>query len=159
MQITRFSDYALRVLIYLAAEPERASKIAQIAQRYDISRNHLMKVVHRLGALGYVETFRGKNGGIRLARAPQEINVGALLRETESGSALIECFGVDNRCVITPVCRLKHILAEALDCFYQCLAGYTLADLVQGETKNMLVSLLELNFPHRDASPSGGRTE
>jgi Rrf2 family nitric oxide-sensitive transcriptional repressor len=142
MQITRFSDYALRVLMYLAVQPERSSTIAEIAARYDISRNHLMKVVQYLGAQGYVETTRGKNGGLKLAGPAASINVGQLLRRTEEGTVLIECFGADNRCLITPACRLKQMLARALDSFYRSLEDYTLEDLVGGSSRHELELIL-----------------
>lgn len=144
MQITRFSDYSLRVLMYLAVQPERMSTIAEIAGQYAISKNHLMKVVQRLGSLGYVETSRGKHGGLRLAAHAENLSIGDLVRQTEQDSVLIECFGADNRCAITPACRLKKVFAEAQDAFYQSLSRYRLSDLVHGEERQALQALLLL---------------
>ena len=130
MKLTAFTDYSLRVLIYLAAEPTRRATIAEIAAAFDISENHLVKVVHFLGKQGWIETVRGKGGGILLATGPEAINVGRVVRDTEGAAVPAECFlpeGGD--CVITAVCRLKHVLAEAVRAFYAVLDGYTLADI------------------------------
>lgn len=144
MQITRFSDYSLRVLMYLAVQPERWSTIAEIADQYAISKNHLMKVVQSLGSQGYVETARGKHGGIRLADQALGLSIGELVRQTEQDTVLIECFGSDNRCAITPACRLKKIFADAQEAFYQSLSQYTLEDLVRGEQRQELQELLAM---------------
>lgn len=130
MKLTRFSDYALRVLIYLALEPRRVATIQEVATAYDISKNHLMKVVHTLSRLGYVDATRGQGGGMRLASAPEKINLGALIRATEEDFALAECFQRGNRCVITPACRLKTVLHDALKAFLGVLDDYNLRDLV-----------------------------
>jgi Rrf2 family transcriptional regulator, nitric oxide-sensitive transcriptional repressor len=130
VQLTRYSDYSLRVLIYLAIEEERRATIDEIARAYGISRAHLMKVVHHLGRRGYVETLRGRGGGIRLARAPGEIRVGSLLRETEGERPLVECFAAPGACRIEPACALRGALQEALEAFLETLDRYTLADLV-----------------------------
>lgn len=131
MRLTTFSDYSFRVLIYLGSEPGRLATIADIAQAYDISPNHLMKVVHYLGQEGYIETVRGKGGGMRLARAPQKINVGKVLRATEEGFDLVECLRPGTpECRIAPACVLKGALAEARDAFLAVLDRYTLADLL-----------------------------
>ncbi len=130
MRLTTFSDYALRVLIYLAAEPDRRATIAEIARAFDVSENHLMKVVHFLGKQGFLTNIRGKGGGLELARPPERINVGAVIRAAES-SVVVECFDREtNRCTLTPVCRLKHALAEASTAFYKVLDGYTLDNIV-----------------------------
>ena len=123
MHITRYTDYSLRVLIYLALQQERLVTIQQIADSYDISKNHLMKVVHQLTLKGYIESVRGKNGGLRLHRRPEDINIGVLVRETEQDMNLVECFSSDNQCCITPVCGLKNILAEALRAFRRIWAS------------------------------------
>ena len=131
MRLTTFSDYSLRVLIYLGMQPEGLATIDEIAAAYGISRNHLMKVVHHLARHGYVETVRGKHGGMRLAHRPQSIRVGDVLRTTEDSLALVECFEASgSRCCIAPACVLKGALARALDAFLAVLDGYTLADLL-----------------------------
>jgi Rrf2 family nitric oxide-sensitive transcriptional repressor len=130
MRLTIFSDYAFRVLIYLGAAPQGLATIADIASAYGISENHLMKVVHRLGRLGYVETVRGKGGGMRLARPAAQINVGAVLRATEDGFDVVECMrGSGSDCRIQRACALKGALGEATDAFLRVLDRYTLADL------------------------------
>ena len=131
MRLTVYTDYALRVLMYVAVRPEPLPTIGQIADAYQISRNHLMKVVYELGQAGYLETVRGKNGGLRLARKPQEIGLGRLVRETEPDMALVPCFDpIRAQCAITPACRLRGALAEARAAFLAVLDGYTLAGLV-----------------------------
>ncbi|MGF1614386.1 MAG: Rrf2 family transcriptional regulator [Gammaproteobacteria bacterium] len=132
MRLTVYTDYALRVLIYVALKPTAVATINEIAQSYGISRNHLMKVVHRLGMLGYLETLRGKNGGIRLARAPSEINLGEVVRDTEEDMALVECFQpLSGNCRIQPECVLRNAIQQALSAFMQVLDGYTLAHLIK----------------------------
>lgn len=145
MHITSFTDYALRVLIYVAVKAPAQCTIAEIAERYDISRNHLMKVVQALNQRGYLCAQRGKNGGLRLKGPASDINLGQLIRETEQDKPLVECFGNHNQCLITPACQLKGILAEAQQAFYQCLDRYTLADLVSARTQPQLTQLLNLS--------------
>jgi len=131
MRLSTFSDYSLRVLMYLGVLPNRLATIAEIAAAHEISENHLMKVVHQLGRNGYVETVRGKGGGMRLGRAPQDIVLGAVIRQTESDLALVECFTDQAACRIRPACRLHAILDEALNAMFLVLDGYTLADLLE----------------------------
>ena len=131
MRLTRYTDYALRVLTYLGAQPDRVCSIAEIARAYGISQNHLMKVAHDLGKGGYVEGVRGRAGGIRLAKAPDKINVGAVVRRTEDGFALVDC----DTCAIAPACELTRVLDEALAAFMAVLDRYTLADLRKRQTK------------------------
>jgi Rrf2 family nitric oxide-sensitive transcriptional repressor len=132
MRLTVYTDYALRVLMYVAVHAEPMPTIAAIASSYGISRNHLMKVVYDLGVAGYVETVRGKGGGMRLARAAEEIVLGEVIRLTEPDLALAPCFDPeDGRCAITPSCRLRSALHQARAAFMKVLDGYTLADLTQ----------------------------
>ncbi|TAK47349.1 MAG: Rrf2 family transcriptional regulator [Betaproteobacteria bacterium] len=147
MRLTTFSDYALRVLIYLGSAPQRLATIEQIAAAYGVSGNHLMKVVHHLAQRGYVETVRGKGGGMRLARAPQAIRIGEVVRTTEDSLALVECFEQDGDCRIARACVLKRALAEALAAFFAVLDGYTLADLLAPEAP--LRRMLALRSPAR----------
>ncbi|HEY0721977.1 MAG TPA: Rrf2 family transcriptional regulator [Gammaproteobacteria bacterium] len=130
MRLTVFSDYALRVLIYVALQEERRATVAEIAAVYDISRSHLMKVVQCLSGLGYLQTVRGKGGGLTLAQPPSAIRIGAVLRATEADSALVECMGEQGACRITPACALPKMFNHALENFFTTLDAYTLADLV-----------------------------
>jgi len=142
MHITRYTDYSLRVLIYLAINKEKLSTINEIAQSYDISKNHLMKIVQQLNLKGHLLAIRGKNGGIKLNREPGDINIGSLVREIEDKNNLVECFGDNNRCVITPSCQLKGIFAEAQESFFKSLDKYTLQDLLGEKAQYELGELL-----------------
>lgn len=133
MQLTRFTDYSFRVLIYLAREPDGLATIDEIAASYGISRNHLMKVVHRLACAGYVETVRGKGGGMRLAKPAAAIVAGQVARDMEESMAIVQC--LDNafrNCTLLPACVLKSALVEARENFLATLDRYTLADLAGG---------------------------
>ena len=130
MQLTRLTDYSLRVLMYLAARPDRQGQIEEIATAYNISRGHLMKVVRELAHNGFVDTARGRNGGLQLARPASEIGLGDVVRKTEHNLALVECFGHDPACVIEPACGLHGVLATALEEFFVVLDQYVLSDLV-----------------------------
>lgn len=136
MKLTAFSDYTLRVLMYLAIERNRLATIPEIAAAYEISENHLKKVVHQLARSGVVESARGKGGGIRLARPPGEIRLGQVVRISEGGGAVVEC--LDDRpasCRIAPACRLTAIVVRAFESLYATLDEYTLADLVKEPRK------------------------
>lgn len=145
MRITLYTDYSLRVLLYLAVKGEELATIREIAEAYDISRNHLMKVVHDLQQRGYVETLRGKNGGIRLGRSAPEINVGEVVRATEQELNLVECMGEKDNCVITRYCDLRTVLDEALDAFFAVLDRYTLQDLLAPDRRRGLAQVLNLS--------------
>jgi len=130
MRLTTFSDYALRVLMYASAAGERLITIEETAKTYNISRAHLMKVVNILTRSGYLKGVRGRSGGFTLAKPPEAINLGAVIRATEPDFALVECFATGNHCIITRRCHLPEVLNEALDSFVRTLDRYTLADLV-----------------------------
>jgi Rrf2 family nitric oxide-sensitive transcriptional repressor len=133
MRLTMFSDYSLRVLLYAGMAGDRLVTIEETSRVYRISRTHLMKVVNILTNAGYLEGVRGRSGGFRLARRPEDINVGALIRETEPDFTLVECFSENNQCLITPACRIPRLLNEALGSFIATLDRYTLADLMLSE--------------------------
>jgi len=126
MRLKSYTDYALRVLMHLAAQPDRLSSIAVIARTYRISHNHLTKVVHDLRKQGFVVAVRGRSGGVRLARPASEISVGEVVRHTEGTFDLVDC----GSCVIAPACALTAALHEARRAFMDVLDGYSLADLV-----------------------------
>ena len=129
MRLTSFTDFALRALMRLASQPERLFTTDEIATEFSISRNHLMKVVRDLAGHGFVVTQRGSGGGFRLARAPEEITIGHVVRLLESKQALVECFRADGgHCALTPRCRLKSRLARAREAFLRELDATTLAE-------------------------------
>lgn len=130
MRLTTFTDYALRVLIYAGAAGGRLATVEETARAYAISRTHLMKVVNILTRVGYLKGVRGRSGGFSLARRPEEINLGAVVRATEPDFALAECFTAGNRCTIAACCRLPGVLNEALTAFVATLDRYTLADVM-----------------------------
>lgn len=137
MKLTRYSDYALRVLLYLGARPDGLCSISEMAGAYAISQNHLMKVVHDLGKAGFVASVRGRRGGIRLARPPGEIIIGSVVRHTEDSFDLVDC----GSCIIAPACGLTGVLREALAAFMAVLDGYTLDDMLAKRVD--LLSLFE----------------
>lgn len=159
MQVTQFSDYALRVLMHLALRPQERSTVDEIAQRYRVSRAHLVKVVHRLGSAGFVETTRGRSGGLRLGRPAARIRLGDVFRVTEENLALVDCFAAESQCVIAPACRLRGVLDEALAAFLGVLDRSTLADLVvRGQPLARLLGLSPTRAARgsgRGARPSG----
>ncbi|WP_022942453.1 RrF2 family transcriptional regulator [Psychromonas hadalis] len=144
MHITRYTDYSLRVLIYLAINTGQLSTINEIAKSYAISKNHLMKIVQQLNLQGYLLATRGKNGGLKLNRPANEINIGSLVRAIEDNNKLVECFGDNNQCVITPSCQLKRIFSEAQESFFKTLDSYTLQDLLGNKQQRALSELLAI---------------
>ena len=135
MQLKKYTDYALRVLIYTGTKPNNElASIREISEVFHISQHHLGKIVFELNKMGFLETIRGRNGGIRLAKPAEEINVGLLIRRLESDFNLLECFDRGtNHCVISPACTLKHTLNKALNAFFKVLEEYTIQDLINNE--------------------------
>jgi len=144
VRLTLYTDYSLRVLLYLGVKgKDRLSTIQEIADAYNISKNHLMKVTYELGQLGYIETVRGRGGGIRLAVDPNEINIGKVVRHTEEDFQIVECFSNENNmCKISPACQLKNALFEALNAYLNVLDQYTIGDFLL--SKDELFKLLEI---------------
>lgn len=136
MRLTAYSDYALRVLIYLTIQDERLATIREISEQYGISRNHLMKLVHDLGKHGYVDTVRGKNGGLRIGRDPAKLSVGEVVRAMEKDMSIVECFDPENYdCRIAETCALKGIMRKAVKSFLEVLDEYTIKDLTKPKSK------------------------
>jgi Rrf2 family transcriptional regulator, nitric oxide-sensitive transcriptional repressor len=132
MRLTMYTDFSLRVLIYLGSkEPEKLTTIQEISDAYNISKNHLTKVTFELGKAGFIQTVRGRGGGIRLADIPENINIGNVVRQMEDDFHLVECFDLEhNRCPIAPVCGLRGVLGKALHAYLKVLDEYTLKDLL-----------------------------
>lgn len=159
MELSRFSDYSLRVLMYAAARENQKVTLGELALAYRISHHHLVKIVHYLGKMGYLSNRRGRSGGILLGRKPGEIRVGDVIRHTETHFNLAECFNpATDACRISPTCRLKGVFHEARDAFLDVLDNYTIEDLVQN--RSPLLRLLSLNgaapqpVPPASASPA-----
>ena len=132
MKLTAYSDYALRVLIYLSVQDDRLTTIKEISEQYGISKNHLMKLVHDLGKQEFIETVRGKNGGLRMARNPADITVGEVVRSMEKDLAVVECFEPGNTdCRILKACVLTGVMSKALNAFLSVLDEYTIEDLTK----------------------------
>lgn len=141
MNLTVQSDYAFRTLMFLTVRSPKGSTVQELSEHYGISRGHLMVLVHRLGTRGFLENTRGRGGGIRLARPASEIRLDEIVRATEPGFQMVECFEpASNRCLITAPCRLRGVLDEALDAWLGVLKKYSLSDLVEGNPA--LVNLL-----------------
>jgi Rrf2 family nitric oxide-sensitive transcriptional repressor len=152
MQLNAFTDYSLRVLIYAAVRGGERCLTSDVASAFGISRHHVVKVVHRLQALGYLETTRGRGGGFRLAMAPDEIRVGDVVRRTEGTLAIVECFAREqSTCPLTPACGLKGVLRGAFDAFFDTLNRSTLADLVARPQWTLRVKRLDASFAPRQA--------
>lgn len=132
MRLTSYTDYALRTLIYLATHRDRLATIQEIADLHGIAKNHLTKVVHQLGQIGLVETVRGRNGGLRLGHEPDKINIGKLVRQTETDFYMAECFDRSNQsCAYSSACTLKGILSEATAAYLEVIDGVTLENLLR----------------------------
>lgn len=144
MRVTRHTDYALRVLIYVALKHGEAATIGEIAERYAISRNHLTKVAHHLARSGYLQTTRGKSGGLRLARPPEKIGLGAVFRDMESELGVVECMGEPGSCILDGGCELKKTFARATAAFLEVLDQQSLADLLPADNARQLRKLLAI---------------
>ena len=152
VQLTQFTDYSLRALMFLGAHPGRLCTIAQIAEAYGISVNHLMKVVNRLASRGYVETIRGKGGGLRLARAPRLINLGEIVRDMEERFDIVECFNEQHQtCPLLPACVLRSVLSDARRNFLATLDRYTLEDVTGTNLAGVFASRKGTRIPIRRA--------
>jgi Rrf2 family nitric oxide-sensitive transcriptional repressor len=141
LRLTIYADFSLRLLMYLAVQDDVLTTIPKVAKSYGISQNHLVKVAHRLGLEGYIITTRGMNGGLRLARSAQKINIGEVVRRMEPDMALVPCMNpLDSSCPIVPACLLRNALEEARSAFLKVLDGYTLADLAvpRADLQNLL---------------------
>ena len=148
MKLTAFTDYALRVLIYLSAQPTERATIAQIASSFQVSEHHLVKVVHFLGKQGWLKNVRGKGGGLELGLAPDRIGLGQVVRQTEGQAVVAECFGDGSgNCCIAPTCRLRGVLGEAVAAFYAVLDRYSLADLVANRQELATVLFVPRSAP------------
>lgn len=155
MQLTSFTDYALRVLVYLSMDPERIVSTGEISRAYGVSQYHLGKVVHRLGRSGWVEVRRGRGGGVRLSKTPDEIRIGDVVRDLEPSLRIVECFDLEtNRCPIAPVCGLAPALATALEAFLGSLNESTLADVVRGRIDQLRATYAATVAAGRKASSS-----
>jgi len=130
MRLTHMTDYAMRLLIYLAQHPQRLCTIAEVARHYEISEAHLTKITHQLGLAGWIATTRGKGGGIKLAREPQDIGLGAVVRTMEPDFFIVECFSTGNSCLLTGSCKLTGVMDGALHSFMHYLDDYSLADVL-----------------------------
>ncbi|NBD96377.1 MAG: Rrf2 family transcriptional regulator [Gammaproteobacteria bacterium] len=144
MRLTQYTDYSLRVLIYLGLQRDRRCTIREISEAYGISRNHLMKVVQQLAAEGFIQSVRGVGGGLTLSAAPSDLSVGKIVRAMEPDMGLVECMRPDNACVITPACALIGMLGEARKAFLEVLDRYTLSDLLAPSRQAELSRLLDI---------------
>ncbi|MCX7257395.1 MAG: Rrf2 family transcriptional regulator [Polaromonas sp.] len=142
MRLTTYTDYALRTLMYLAANREQLVTIQDIADAHNIAKNHLTKVVHQLGILGYVESLRGRNGGLKLGREPDQINIGAVVRSTEPDFYMAECFDPGkNHCIMSGACSLKGVLYRATASYLTVLDGVTLEGLMPSDGGTLFKSI------------------
>ena len=160
MRLTVYTDYSLRVLMYLALKDDGLATIEEIAKSYGISKNHLMKVVHQLGVAGYVETVRGRRGGLRLAKPAKAIGLGEVVRHTEPDMAIVMCFEPINAdCAILPYCVLRKALARARNAFVDVLDDYTLSDLVKSRAPLQAMLSIEAVKPPRTFAKTGAQRQ
>jgi Rrf2 family transcriptional regulator, nitric oxide-sensitive transcriptional repressor len=149
MRLTDYTDYSLRTLMYLGMQGDRLVTIQDIADAYGISKSHLMKVVHQLGLAGVVETVRGRSGGLRLGKKPEDINIGDIVRRTEPDFMMVECFNRQvNDCVLAPSCALQGVLARATQAYLNELNKATLADLLKNS--HSLHKIIKVNLPAKE---------
>ncbi|WP_119355162.1 RrF2 family transcriptional regulator [Azohydromonas sediminis] len=141
MRLTQMTDFALRLLMYVARHDDRLVTIAEVAQAHGLSEAHLMKITHQLAQAGYLETVRGKGGGMRLARPPAQIRLGAVVRDVEPDFTLVECFGSGNQCTLSGGCRLAGVIHDALQAFLARLDAHTLADMLPPPTDRVAAPL------------------
>ncbi|HEY1089700.1 MAG TPA: Rrf2 family transcriptional regulator [Burkholderiaceae bacterium] len=156
MKLTAFTDYSLRVLMFLAADPDRRATIAEITAAFEVSEHHLTKVVHFLARRGWISTQRGKGGGMLLAMPASEICIGRVVRDTEGAAVPAECFSeAGSNCAIVACCQLKGVLAEAVNAFYAALDRHTLADITRNKAK--LSNILHFQPPAQSLQKQAGR--
>jgi Rrf2 family nitric oxide-sensitive transcriptional repressor len=149
MNLTYYTNYSLRTMVYLGLHSSSLASITQISEAFGISRNHLIKVVHNLARAGLIKTTRGRGGGLQLARDPREINIGDVVRKTEASFKMVECFdALHNTCPLTPVCELKSIVREAEEAFLHVLDRYTLADLLV--RRKQMAALLKITYTRQN---------
>ena len=159
MKLTQYSDLGLRLLMYLALRYDGSATIQEVSVRFAVSKNHMVKISHQLTKSGLIDSTRGRNGGVRLARPPENISVEEALYATEENFDLVECFGADNHCVITEVCKLSGVLDNALEAFFGVVRKVTLADLVKNSKtlENSLMpfpeSAIVRIYPRSGATP------
>lgn len=149
MRLTTLTDYALRLLMYLAQRPERLCTIAEVASSYQVSEAHMMKVTHQLGLAGWIETVRGKGGGMRLAHAPKDIGLGAVVRSVEPDFFMVECFSTANSCILSGDCKLTAVVEGALQSFMNYLDAKSLADILSDDATAAQVIRFKQPAPER----------
>jgi Rrf2 family transcriptional regulator, nitric oxide-sensitive transcriptional repressor len=154
MRLTNYTDYSLRTLMYLGLNREHLVTIQDIANTYGISKNHLMKVVHQLGLAGFVETVRGRSGGLRLKKEPQDIILGEVVRQTEPDLLMVECFDrVHNECILAPACGLQGVIQQATNAYFNVLNCVTLADLLRNGSSLRKLTTAPIHFQPPAPSP------
>jgi len=147
VQLTLYTDYSLRTLVYLSLNQDRSTTISEIAEHFNISRNHLVKVVHNLSSKNYILSSRGKGGGLKLARAPELIKIGDVILDTEPNFHMVECFNpaTANNCSVEPICRLKSILGKTTDQFLNTLNQYNISDVLRSNEKKTNSDTIQLS--------------